>query len=43
MKRDYAETDPGDTTTKEKLDSIDDLLDDTDVKTARLERMEKAE
>lgn len=43
MKQDYADTDPEDATTKEKIDTIDDLLDDPDVKTALLERMENAE
>jgi integrase len=43
VKQDYADTDPEDATTKEKIDTIDDLLDDPDVKTALLERMEAAE
>lgn len=43
VKQEYAETDPGDTATKEKLGTIDDFLDDPDVKTALLERMGKAE
>lgn len=43
VKRDYADTDPEDTTTKAKLDTIDDLLDDPEVKTALLERMGAAE
>ncbi len=43
VKQDYAETDPEDVTTKEKIDTIDDLLDDPDVKTALLERMGASE
>lgn len=39
MKQDYAETDPEDTSTKEKIDTIAD----PDVQTVLLERMEKAE
>lgn len=43
VKQDYAETDSEETTTKAKLDTIDDLLDDPDVKTALLERSGAAE
>lgn len=43
VKQDYADTDPEDAGTQEKIDTIDDLLDDPDVKTALLERMGAAE
>lgn len=43
VKQDYAETDSDDTGTQEKIDTIDDLLDDPDVKAALLERMGAAE
>lgn len=43
MKQDYADTGPEDASIKEKLDTIDNLLDDPDVKTAFLERMGAAE
>ncbi|MBV0924528.1 tyrosine-type recombinase/integrase [Halomicroarcula limicola] len=43
VKQDYAETGPEDTSTQEKIDTIDNLLDDPDVKTALLERMGTAE
>lgn len=37
------ETDPEDISTREKIDTIDILLDDPDVKSALLERMGAAE
>lgn len=43
VKQDYADTDPEDTTTKAKLDTIDDLLEDPEVKTILLERMDAAD
>ncbi|MCT9095167.1 hypothetical protein [Haloarchaeobius sp. HME9146] len=43
MKQDYAETDPEDTSIREKIETIDSLLDDPDVKTALLERMRVGE
>jgi integrase len=43
MKQDYADTDPEDASTQEKLDTIDKFLDDPDVKSALLERMGVAE
>lgn len=43
VKQDYADTDPEDAGTQEKIDTIDDLLDDPDVRTALLERMGAAE
>lgn len=39
LKQDYAVTDPENVTTKQKVDTIDDLLKDPEVKTALLERM----
>lgn len=39
MKEDYKNTEPGDTETVEKLDTLDDLLEDPEVKTALLEKL----
>jgi len=39
MKQSYKQTDPEDTDTQEKLDTLDDLLDDPEVKTALLEKL----
>jgi len=39
MKESYKQTDPEDTDTQEKLDTLDDLLDDPKVKTALLEKL----
>ncbi|MFB6255565.1 MAG: tyrosine-type recombinase/integrase [Haloplanus sp.] len=39
LKRSYAETDPEDTDTQEKLDALDDLLDDPEVKAALLKKI----
>jgi integrase len=39
VKRDYAETDPGDDK-QDKIDTLDDLLDDPEVKAALLEKMD---
>lgn len=43
VKQDYADTDPEDTSTKQKIDDLDDLLADPDVKAALLDRMGAAE
>jgi integrase len=39
MKEDYKNTEPGDTETVEKLDTLDNLLEDPEVKTALLEKL----
>ncbi|WP_416839113.1 tyrosine-type recombinase/integrase [Haloferax sp. DFSO52] len=39
VKRSYAQTDPDDTETQAKIDALDSLLDDPEVKTALLRRM----
>lgn len=39
MKESYKQTDPEDTDTQEKLDTLDDLLDDPQVKAALLEKL----
>jgi len=39
MKEDYKNTEPGDTETVEKLDTLDDILEDPEVKTALLEKL----
>jgi len=39
MKESYKQTDPEDTDTQEKLDTLDTLLDDPEVKTALLEKL----
>lgn len=39
VKGSYAETDPDDTDTMDKIDTVDELLDDPDVKQALLERL----
>jgi hypothetical protein len=39
LKQSYAETDPEDTDTQEKLDTLDDLLDDPEVKAALLKKL----
>ena len=39
MKQSYKQTDPEDTDTQEKLDTLDNLLDDPEVKTALLEKL----
>jgi len=39
VKQDYAETDPGDEQ-QDKIDTLDELLDDPEVKAALLERMD---
>ena len=39
MKESYKQTDPEDTDTQEKLDTLDELLDDPEVKTALLEKL----
>ena len=39
MKESYKQTDPEDTDTQEKLDTLDDLLEDPEVKTALLEKL----
>jgi hypothetical protein len=41
VKRDYAETEPGDDT-QDKLDALDDLLDDSEVRAALLDKMSEA-
>lgn len=43
MKRSYKETEPGDTETMEKIDALDDLLNDTEVKAALLEELQISE
>jgi len=40
VKRDYRETDPEDEDTVEKLDTLDELLDDPEVKAALLEKLD---
>jgi len=39
VKESYRQTDPDNTETQEKIDALDELLDDPDVKTALLERL----
>jgi len=39
MKESYKQTDPEDTDTQEKLDTLDEILDDPEVKTALLEKL----
>ena len=39
MKHSYRETDPGDAETMEKIDTLDELLADPEVKAALLEKL----
>jgi predicted small metal-binding protein len=39
MKESYKQTDPEDTDTQAKLDTLDEILDDPQVKTALLEKL----
>lgn len=41
MKDSYKQTDPDDTATQEKIDALDDLLDDPEVKAALLEKLQE--
>jgi integrase/recombinase XerD len=41
MKESYKKTDPEDSDTQEKIDQLDDLLDDPDVKAALLEKLQE--
>jgi len=40
LKESYKQVDPEDQSTQEKIDAIDDLLDDPEVKQALLDRMD---
>jgi len=41
LKESYKQTEPDDTDTQEKIDELDDLLDDPEVKTALLEKLQE--
>jgi len=41
LKESYKQTEPGDTDTQEKIDELDDLLDDPEVKAALLEKLQE--